>query len=327
MPETAPALLLPSYLLLPLWIFAEQMGLPIPSFPILLAVGALAAKDGGSLWLMTMLAVSAALGADLIWFSLGKRYGMTALGRLCRLCIEPDSCVRRTKRLLGERGLSLLLVAKFVPGLNAMAAPSAGAMGHPWRKFLLTDLVGSVIWALTLEWLGYFFALKFGRIVELAAKASSVLLALIAIAGLVSYVSMKYARRRRFLNELRMARITPRELKQKLDHHEPVTIVDLRHSLDFLPEPYTIPGSIRIPMEELERRTKEIPCNAEIVLYCTCPNEASSATIAARLKRHGISRVRPLQGGLREWRSLGFPLESQFGPVPPLKPCLETRRK
>ena len=118
----------------------------------------------------------------------------------------------------------------------------------------------------------------------------------------------------------------PRELKKKLDRHEPVTIVDLRHSHDFLPEPYTIPGSIRIPMEKLEKRTKGISCDAEIVFYCTCPNEASSATIAVRLKRRGISRVRPLQGGLHEWRSLGFPLESQFGPIPPLKPGLATRR-
>ncbi|MGA3126282.1 MAG: hypothetical protein ABSD13_06175 [Candidatus Korobacteraceae bacterium] len=135
MPETAPALLLPSHLLFPLWIFAEQMGFPISSFPILLAVGALAAKDGGNLWLMTIIAVSAALSADLIWFSLGKRYGMTVLGRLCRICIEPDSCVRRTKWLLGERGLRLLLVSKFVPGLNALAAPSAGAKAIPGGSF------------------------------------------------------------------------------------------------------------------------------------------------------------------------------------------------
>jgi hypothetical protein len=138
----------------------------------------------------------------------------------------------------------------------------------------VTDLVGSVIWALTLGWLGYFFALKSGRIVELAAKASSVLLALIAIAGLVSYVSMKYARRRKFLNELRLARITPRELKQKLRHYEPVTIVDLRHSLDFLPEPYTIPVQFEFQWRSSRGERKRFhatPKSCSIALVPTKP--------------------------------------------------------
>ena len=112
-----------------------------------------------------------------------------------------------------------------------------------------------------------------------------------------------------------MARITASELKQKLDKNEPVTIIDLRHSLDFLPDPYTIPGAIRIPLEELEKRQDEIPPNREVVLYCTCPNEASSAITAVKLRQIGISGVRPLQGGFHAWRQLGFPVESAFDPI------------
>ena len=112
-----------------------------------------------------------------------------------------------------------------------------------------------------------------------------------------------------------MARITASELKQKLDKNEPVTIIDLRHSLDFLPDPYTIPGAIRIPLEELEKRRGEIPRDREVVLYCTCPNEASSAITAVKLRQVGISPVRPLQGGFNSWRQLGFPVESAFDPI------------
>jgi rhodanese-related sulfurtransferase len=107
----------------------------------------------------------------------------------------------------------------------------------------------------------------------------------------------KFLRRRAFLRALRIARITPEELKQQLDSHEPLAIVDLRHPLDFLPEPCTIPGAIRIPLEDLEKRKDEIPHDREVVLYCTCPNEASSAATAARLRRIGIANVRPLLAG------------------------------
>jgi rhodanese-related sulfurtransferase len=131
-----------------------------------------------------------------------------------------------------------------------------------------------------------------------------------------AYLVRKHLHRQRFLRALRMARITPTELKQKLDMHEAVTIVDLRHSLDFLPEPYIIPGAIRIPMENLDKQQSQIPRDREVVLYCTCPNEASSAMTAIKLRKFGITRVRPLQGGFHTWRELGFPLESNFGPVP-----------
>ena len=115
-----------------------------------------------------------------------------------------------------------------------------------------------------------------------------------------------------------MARITPEELKQKLDGNENVAIVDLRHPLDFLSKPYTIPGAIRLAMEELERRIHKLPRDRDLVLYCTYPNEATSAMTALCLRRLGITRVRLLASGFFAWRQRGFPLDSQFGPIPPL---------
>jgi membrane protein DedA with SNARE-associated domain/rhodanese-related sulfurtransferase len=304
------------YVALPLWVFAEQLGVPIPAAPILLVAGAIAGTGRMNLAFLTALALAGALTADLIWYHVGYAHGSRALGRLCRVCLEPDSCVRRVKNLLEKHGLRSLLVAKFVPGLNAMAAPVAGTIRIPWWQFVAVDSMGIIIWVSTFELLGFVLWKQLESLAVYASRMSAFLLAVLVITALTAYLVRKYARRRTFLQDLRMARISPEELKQKLDRHEPVTVIDLRHSLDFLPEPYTIPGAIRIPMEDLDKRNREIPRGQEVVLYCTCPNEASSAVTAVKLRKYGVTRVRPLHGGFHMWRRLGFPLESEFGPVP-----------
>ena len=305
------------YIALPLWVFAEQLGVPIPAAPILLAAGAIASTGRMNLFFLTALAFAGALTADLIWYRAGYAHGSRALGRLCRVCLEPDSCVRRVKNLLEKHGLRSLLVAKFVPGLNAMAAPVAGTIRIPWWQFVAADSLGIIIWVSTFELLGLVFSKQLERLAVYAWRMSAFLVAVLVVAALVAHLFRKHARRKKFLQELQMARISPEELKQKLDRHEPVTVIDLRHSLDFLPEPYTIPGALRIPMEDLDKRNHEIPRGEEVVLYCTCPNEASSAVTAVKLRKYGVSKVRPLHGGFHTWRRLGFPLESEFGPVPP----------
>ena len=137
-----------------------------------------------------------------------------------------------------------LLVAKFVPGLNAMAAPVAGTIRISWWQFVAVDSLGIIIWASTFELLGLVFSKQLERLAVYAWRMSAFFLVVLVIAALTAYLVRKHARRQRFLRDLQMARISPEELKQKLDRHEPVTVIDLRHSLDFLPEPYTIPGAL-----------------------------------------------------------------------------------
>lgn len=304
------------YLALPLWIFAEQMGLPIPAAPILLAAGAMAGAGRMNLTVLSVLSLAAALTADLLWYRVGGAHGSGTLSKLCRVCLEPDSCVRRAKNFLARHGLRSLLISKFVPGLNAIAAPVAGAVQVPWWQFALVDALGIILWTATFELLGFAFSNQLERIAALAARLGLLIVVIFSLVILTVYIAQKYRRRQRFLRDLDMARITPVELKQKLDRNEAVTVIDLRHSLDFLPEPYTIPGALRISMEELDKRNQEIPRDKDIVLYCTCPNEASSALTAMRLRHYGITRVRPLRGGLHGWRDMGFPLHSDFGPPP-----------
>jgi len=135
------------YLLVFAWVFAEQAGLPIPSAPLLLAVGALAGTHEMNLGLALAVAVFAAIASDSMWYELGRRKGVRVLQLLCRISLEPDSCVRRTQISIGRGGARVLLVSKFVPGLNAVAAPLSGIIRMGWRRFLLFDLLGAVLWA------------------------------------------------------------------------------------------------------------------------------------------------------------------------------------
>jgi rhodanese-related sulfurtransferase len=138
----------------------------------------------------------------------------------------------------------------------------------------------------------------------------------IAAALLVLYLGGKRIRHRRLLDRLRIAGITAEELRERLASPQPVAVIDLRHPLDFETDPYTIPTALYIPAEDLPQRHAEIPRDRDVVLYCTCPDEVTSAKEALRLRRRGIKRVRPLRGGFAAWRAAGLPVDRR-GPVLP----------
>src|SRR5260221_1673582 len=146
------------YLVLIVWVFAEQIGLPIPSVPILLAAGALAGAGRMNLAASLGYCVVAALVADVLWFQLGRVRGVQGLRLLCKLSLEPDSCVRRTEGVFSKRGAAALLYAKFLPGLNTVAPPLAGVVRMRLWRFLLFDTLGAVLWAGTCLGLGYAFS-------------------------------------------------------------------------------------------------------------------------------------------------------------------------
>src|ERR1700691_1302177 len=132
------------YMLVFAWVFVEQAGLPVPSAPLLLAVGALAGTHQMNLAVAIAFATIGAMASDGMWYELGRLKGVRVLQLLCRISLEPDSCVRRSQISFGRNGPRVLLIAKFVPGLNAMAAPLAGIIRMGWRKFLLFDVVGAL---------------------------------------------------------------------------------------------------------------------------------------------------------------------------------------
>ena len=256
------------YAVLFVWVLADQIGLPLPAFPLLLAAGALAGAGQLNLFGITLLATVASFLGNVVWYEIGRRRGGTVLNLLCRISFEPDTCVRRTKSMFARHGKSSLLVSKFVPGLNTVAAPVAGVFEMPRPSFLLLNGIGAFLWAGSFIGLGYLFSSQLEQVWKLALPWGSWLMVLL-VAVLAAYVGFKYLWRRRFLRLLRIGRISPEELKQKLDVGEDVVIVDLRHPLDFQTEPRMLPGAIRLAPEELEQRHHEIPRDRDVILYCT----------------------------------------------------------
>lgn len=321
MSATVEFLLRYGYLLLFGWVLIEQLGLPVPASPLLMAAGALAGTSRLNLAMVWTLPIVAAGLSDAFWYQLGRRRGMKILQWLCRISLEPDSCVHRTQSHFERGGVWALVVAKLIPGLNAVAPPLAGASQMPWPRFAFFDGLGAVLWASIYVGLGYIFSGELERVASRLVFLGRGLFALVLV-GLLLYVGWKYFNRRRFLRSLRIARITADELHQRMDRGENVIVVDMRHSMEFESEPETIPGAVHMDAEELEEATEAIPRDREIVLFCSCPNEATSAQMAMKLRHVGITRIRPLAGGLAGWREHGFPLATlkvQENPSEPLQ--------
>ncbi len=268
MHRTLEFLLHHGYLVLLGWVFAEQVGLPLPAMPLLLAAGALAGTGRLRFFASLFCVMLAALAADSIWYQLGRRKGIKILQLLCRISLEPDSCVRRTEGVFSKQGARSLLLAKFLPGLSTVAPPLAGIFHMRLRRFLIFDALGSLLWAGTFLGLGYVFSGQIERIAEHLASLGSWLLVLI-LGALAAYIAYKFVARQRFLRELRISRITVDELKKKLDSGEDLVIVDLRHSMDFEADPQTIPGAFRMDSTELEEKNDRLPRDREVILYCT----------------------------------------------------------
>jgi membrane protein DedA with SNARE-associated domain len=266
--DTIHFLMQHGYVLLFVWVLVEQIGLPLPAIPLLLAAGALAGSGRMDLTLALGFAIVAALVSDLIWYHLGRYRGSRVLKLLCRISLEPDSCVRRTENMFARQGAQALLVAKFVPGLNTAAPALAGIFRMPVPRFLLFDGLGAFLWAATFAGLGFIFTDKLERIASYLLRWGGWLV--VALGGsLAAYILLKYIQRRRFLYRLRTARITPQELMETLRAGAEVLIVDLRQPLDVEAFPQMIPGAVRMAIEDIENRHQELPRDRDLVLYCS----------------------------------------------------------
>ena len=235
---------------------------------MLLAAGALAGAGQLDFALALAVAVAGALAGDLPWFALGRWRGMKVVQVLCRISLEPDSCVRKTEGAFARNGARSLVFTKFIPGLATVAPPLAGVFRMKFGRFLAFDALGALVWAGSFLVFGLAFSHQLERVAARAATLGGGLLAIL-FGSLALWIVYKFVHRRRFLRQLRVARISPDELKEKLDAGEDVVVVDLRHDLDFAADPVLIPGALRMDAARLAESSDSLPGDRDIVLYCT----------------------------------------------------------
>ncbi|HWV62764.1 MAG TPA: DedA family protein/thiosulfate sulfurtransferase GlpE, partial [Oxalicibacterium sp.] len=279
----------------------------VPAYPTLVITGALLGRGEYSAPMLLLTGVAAALIADYAWFLAGRRYGGRVMAKLCRISLSPDSCVRQTEGVYMRFGPASLVVAKFVPGFASVASALAGAIGTPPAKFLFFDTLGAVLWSGSAIFLGSLFSSAISDLLDILANLGKWGLALVALAFAV-YLAKKWWQRYTFLKDLRMARITVNELDALLKAGNPPTIIDVRSGLAM--QNGRIPGAMVISADDdLSALVINPETDSEVIIYCACPNEVSSARLAKRLMQRGYTRVRPLTGGIDAWVAAGYTVE------------------
>jgi membrane protein DedA with SNARE-associated domain/rhodanese-related sulfurtransferase len=286
----------------------ERVGVPVPALPALFVAGALSATGLIPALPLLIIAVATPLAVDFGWFLLGRWRGERAVRSICRFALSPEGCQRSTQALFARRGMASLLYSKFVPGYSIVVLPLAGAASVPIHLFLVWDLLGNLLWAGSAVSLGALFHGTVGRVLAFLHRLG-VWAVVAAVAGLALAVAMKWWERRRFYKLLRLARISVQELRRLIDDGSPPAIVDVRTTRSFAAQ--HIPGALRMTIAEVDEQLANLPRDREIVLYCTCPNEASAARVARVLMDRGFTRVRPLEGGLDCWIAEGLPVEEE----------------
>jgi membrane protein DedA with SNARE-associated domain/rhodanese-related sulfurtransferase len=280
-------------------VLLEQIGLPIPAFPVLIIAGALAV-DGGANWPLYLAAsVLACLISDYFWFRAGRFYGRRILHLLCKISLSPDSCVSQTEDNFGRWGAKSLVVAKFIPGFNTIAPPLAGAMGTTTTSFLWLSVAGGLLWSGVGMGMGAWFHGSVDDVIAWFETLGSTALMVVGVL-LVLFVLFKYIERRRNLGAADLPRITMDELKDLLEAgHDPL-IVDARGVTARQLEA-GIPGALVYGDAVPERLMATLDKDRHIVIYCSCPNDVTAAQVAKEFVSNGFHRARPLRGGLDAW--------------------------
>jgi membrane protein DedA with SNARE-associated domain/rhodanese-related sulfurtransferase len=288
-------------------VLVEQAGLPIPAYPTLVVAGAYLAGDPTATLALLGTGVAAAVIADTCWYFTGRTYGMRVLRTLCRVSLSPDSCVSQTESIFVRYGPASMLFAKFIPGFASVATAMAGAVGLRYWKFLLFDALGAALWVGVAIALGHIFREAIADILETISSLGAYGLALLAIA-LAGWIAAKWWRRRQFILQLRMDRISVDELHDLIGKETDATILDVRSQL-VQTASGRIPGARAVDMQRIRESIAGVRKEGEVIIYCACPNEASAVKVARALKEAGFHRVRPLSGGIDAWIAAGHDVE------------------
>jgi membrane protein DedA with SNARE-associated domain/rhodanese-related sulfurtransferase len=298
------------YLVICLVVFAEAIGVPVPGAVALIAGGAAVAS--GALYgpAAALFAIIAMLLADSFLYVLGSHTGWAILRLLCRISVDPETCVLRAAESFYKQGRLTLLVAKFIPGVSTMAAPLAGSMKMPFEQFLGLDFLGASAYALAYGAVGFMFRDFVAQIVSgfrSAGRAVEVVI-IIAVFAFIGYRVSLYWKHR---GDRVVPRVQVAALAAKLLAEGPgkILLADVRSHGYYSAGSVRIPGAIRIEPNNLSVEIKQFPRNKDMYLYCTCRSEATSASVAHLLRKGGFNAF-VISGGLAAWRRAGNPIET-----------------
>ena len=307
MDKLIPFITLHGPLIIFLFAFVNELGFPCPSEFIFLQLGSLVAFGKFNLGWALGIPIAGTLLADVGLYFIGRRWGAQCLRLAYRFSLEPEAYSHRRERLFGKYGMRFLLISKFLP-MSMIPPVMAGMTRVNLFRFLSYAAAGTILWSIFYTGVGYLFNHQIDSIVRSASRATGTLA---IVGGLLFgvYVAYKLIRRRRILRLHHDKRIAPEELKAKMEAGHSMVIMDVRNRKAIEAFPYVIPGAIQIPMEEIAERGNEIPSGKELILYCSCPNDASSARVALMLNEKGLEQVRPLSGGIDTWKARRYPLE------------------
>ncbi len=287
-------------------VLIEQLGVPLPAYPVLLVTGALAARGEASFVALMGVAVSACLIADSVWYQAGTLFGNRVLRVLCQISLSPDSCVRQTESIFVRWGAPSLLLAKFVPGFASVATALAGSLRIGRGQFMLFDALGAALWVGVGLALGGLLSNAIEDVLMVLSTFGHWGVGFVALVVLI-FVGAKWWQRHRFNRQLHMARMSVAALGEMLDEGGTPLIVDVRGKLSQAEG--RIPGAIALAGDALPPELDALARDALVVVYCNCPNDASAVVAARRLLERGFKHVRPLAGGLDAWVAAGRSLD------------------
>lgn len=268
MPSFRALILQHGYAFLFCYVFAVQAGAPIPSDPVLLIMGASVGDGHYSFALALLVAIGAALCGDLLWYELGRWRGRSILKLLCKLSLEPDTCVRQTELGFTRRGAWTLLFTKFVPGTSLLSTPLAGAIRMPRWRFAIADAAGAALWSTAYLAAGVLFHRQIDRVIVLLGlfgrRAGLVLVLLLG-----AFIAWRYFQRVRFRRQLRIDRMSPEEAFALMSGEPPAILVDLRSPAEVERTGQKIAGAHVLRPAEIREHFAELPAGREVILYCT----------------------------------------------------------
>ena len=294
-------------------VLIEQLGAPIPAYPVLMVTSAIHGESLQQQLMLVAMAVVAALIADYLWYVLGRRYGRRVLSQICRISLSPDSCVQNTENVYTRWGAKSLLIAKFVPGFASIASALAGAVGTKPARFLVFDGMGALLWVGSAVFLGGLFSSTVEDLLGVLAQLGQWGLALLA-AVFVVFIARRWWSRRQVIRSLRMQRLTVGELSEMLQGEQKPLILDVRSSMAF--QESHIPGAHSYDPHGKDMALPAIDPQAQVVVYCACPNEVSAARIAQLLHKAGVPQVHPLLGGIDAWVDAGYQVNRASAEAP-----------